>query len=165
MIFCQYSRRTALCSIALLAVALSACKKDAPEMALDANTGALASHPWHISAYLDTDNTVTPHKTVDVYPGFPAYRRDDTYQFNADNNLVFEEGSLKAKSTDPQTTAGKWQFQNNQAGLTITLARTVALGTTGSTNSSTYSILKLTPDTLRITNGSFAQTIVVTLVK
>ncbi|GAB3861009.1 hypothetical protein GCM10028822_39830 [Hymenobacter terrigena] len=164
MISCQYSRRIAFCGAVLLSIGFSACKKDAPA-ALDANTSALAGHPWRIVAYLDTDNTVTPHKTVDVYPGFPAYRRDDTYRFNGDNSLVFEEGQLKANTTDPQSTAGKWQFQNNQAGLTITLARAVALGTTGSSNSSTYNILKLTSDTLRITNGTQSQTVVVTLAK
>lgn len=165
MISCSNARHLAFCGATLLASAFTACKKDTPTAALDANTSALASHPWHISAYLDTNNTVTPPKTVDVYPGFPAYRRDDTYQFNGDNSLVFEEGPLKAKATDVQSSAGKWQFYNDQAGLTITLARTVALGTTGSSNSSSYRILKLSSDTLRIQGGSIAQTITVTLVK
>lgn len=165
MISCPYSRYLALCGTTLLVGAFSACKKDSPPPALDANTATLASHPWRISAYLDTDNTVAPPKTVDVYPGFPAHRRDDTYQFNGDNSLVFEEGPLKAKATDVQSSAGKWQFYSDQTGLAITLARVVALGTTGSSNTSSYRIVKLSPDTLRIQGGSVAQTIVVTLVK
>ena len=146
----------------LLTVLFSACKKDIP---VDANTSLLASHPWRISAFADTDNTVKPPETVDVFVSFPIYRRDDTYRFNTDNSLIFDEGSLKENAADAQNTAGKWQFQNEQKSLTITLNKTVALGTTGITSSSTYSILKLRGDTLRLTHGTQAQTVVVTLTR
>ena len=163
MTFYQNSRSVAYYGMALFMGLFSACKKDAP--VADANTSALASHPWRIVAYTDTDNTVNPHKTVDVFVRLSAYRLDDTYQFNADNSLVFDEGRLKANAADAQTAAGKWQFQNAQAELIITLGKAVALGTTGISSSSTYSILKLSADTLRITRGTQAQTLVVTLAR
>jgi hypothetical protein len=145
----------------LLTVIASACQKDSP--APDANTSLLANHSWRISAFADTDNTAMPPKTEDVFVRFPPYRRDDTYQFNSDNGLVFNDGLLKEDASDPQRANGSWQFQNNQTSLTITLNKRVALGTTGSTSSSTYDILKLSADTLRLTNGTGAQTVVVTL--
>lgn len=165
MIFSLYSRRVVFGGVALLAGLVSACKKADATPPADANTSALASHPWRIVAFTDTDISANPPKKTNVFVSFPAYRLDDTYQFNLDNSLVFDEGQLKAKSTDAQTTAGSWQFQTDQTRLTITLAKAVALGTTGSTNSSTYGILKLTSDTLRITNGSVSQTIVVILAR
>ena len=152
-------------SAALLTVLVSACKKDASAPVPDANTSLLAGHPWRIVAHTDTDNTATLPKTVNTFVNFPAYRLDDTYRFNADNSLTFEEGALKAKAADAQSANGSWQFQNAQSGLTITLGKAVALGTTGSTSSSTYTLLKLSADTLRITNGTRAQTIVITLAK
>jgi len=165
MTFYLHSRYSIFCGAALLTGLVSACKKEVSAPAADANTSALVTHPWRIVAFADTDISAKPPKTTNVFVSFPAYRLDDTYQFKLDNSLVFDEGRLKAKSTDAQTTDGSWQFQTDQTRLTITLAKAVALGTTGSTNSSTYSILKLTADTLRITNGSVSQTIVVTLAR
>lgn len=145
-------------------VFISSCKKDEP--ALDTNTSLLASHPWYLSTFADTDNTVTPAKTV--FSSFSAYRLDDTYQFNADKGLIFDDGALRATTTDAQITTGNWQFQtnrSNQPGLLITLGRAVTLGTTGISSTTVYDILKLSTDTLRLRAGTQAQTAVVTLVK
>lgn len=93
----------------------------------------------------------------------PAYRKDDTYLFKADNSLVFDEGVLKQNPSDPQTASGKWQFERNQLELTITLRKPVPLGTIGIGSSTTHSIQELSASTLRLTSGTQAQSVVVTL--
>lgn len=93
----------------------------------------------------------------------PAYRKDDTYLFKADKSLVFDEGLLKENAADPQMASGSWQFDNTQTALTITLRKTVPLGTIGSTSSTTHTIQELSATTLRLMSGTQAQTVVITL--
>jgi len=100
-----------------------------------------------------------------MYSLSSGVRLDDTYQFNVDNGLIFDDGARRAAITDPQISTGSWQFQNAQANLSITLRRAVTLGTTGLSSTTTYDILKLRADTLRLRTGTLAQTVVVTLVK
>jgi uncharacterized protein YdaL len=139
----------------------SACHKDAPVP--DANTSLLASHSWRLLTFADTDNTSNPPRTTSTT--FSAYRLDDTYQFNADNGLIFNDGPLVASPSDAHVSTGTWQFQNTQASLSITLRRAVTLGTTGITSTTVYDVVKLSTDTLRLRTGTLAQTVVVTLVR
>ncbi len=139
-----------------------ACSKEDAAPA-DTNTALLATHPWHIVAYTSTDMSVQPPKVDDWYPLLAAYRKDDTYIFGASGGLVFDEGTLKQNTTDPQIAKGSWQFQNNQTQLTITLYKPVPLGTTGNTSSTTYTVQQLSANTLRLQHIGSTQTVVVTL--
>jgi len=139
----------------------SACHKNAPTP--DATTSLLVAHTWRPFSFADTDNTNRPPTTM--YSLSSGVRLDDTYQFNADNGLIFDDGARRAAITDPQISTGSWQFQNAQDNLSITLRRAVTLGTTGLSSTTTYDILKLNADTLRLRTGTLAQTVVVTLVK
>lgn len=147
---------------ALLALVAGACStKESP--APDAKTSSLAAHPWRIVAFTTTDAGAQPPTTVNTFQSFPAYRLDDTYRFQTSQDLVFDEGSQKRVAADPQSSDGKWQFRDNQNLLDITLNRSVALGTTGSTATSTYRVLELTDTTLRLEGGSVSQVVVITL--
>jgi hypothetical protein len=161
MRYCCFLRPAAFTGAIFVLTFLSACKKTTP--APDANTSLLASHSWRLFAFADTDNTYTPPRTI--YPTFSAYRLDDAYQFNTDNGLIFNDGTRVAAPGDAPISTGNWQFQNGQAGLSITLRRAVTLGTTGITSTTVYDIVKLSADTLRLRTGTLAQTVVVTLVK
>jgi hypothetical protein len=149
------------CSLVAVAVLSSACHKNAPEP--DTTTSLLVAHTWRPYSFADTDNTNTPPTTT--YAAVSGARLDDTYQFNTDNELIFNDGTRRAVVTDPQVSTGSWQFQNTQANLSITLRRAVTLGTTGLSSTTIYDILKLSTDTLRLRTGTLAQTAVVTLVK
>ncbi|WP_151086752.1 DUF5004 domain-containing protein [Hymenobacter baengnokdamensis] len=159
----SFSRRPAILIGTGALLLASACHKDTP--APDANTSLLAAHAWRIVASTSTDNMVTPAQTTNWYATFPVYRKDDTYQFNTDGSLLFDEGQLKEKTTDPQTATGKWQFDAAQQAIAITLGKTVPLGTTGITSTTGYTIRKLSADTLRLTTGTQAQTVVQTLAR
>jgi hypothetical protein len=160
------AKRYLLFSVAALMGTTQACNStpDSPSPSpSDPNTSLLTAHPWHIVAFSSTDNTASPPKTEDGFSQFAAYRKDDTYRFNADQSLLFDEGALKKNAADPQTATGSWQFLNQQTDLRITLGKAVALGTTGITSSSTYTLTTLSPTTLRLTGGTQAQTVVITL--
>ncbi len=145
-----------------IAAATGACKKDAAAAA-DANTTMLAAHSWRIVAYTATDPSTQPPKVEDWYASLATYRKDDTYTFNADNSLVFDDKTVKQNAADPQTAAGSWQFQANQSQLTITLRKTVPLGTIGNTSSTTYTIQELSANTLRLLLVGQTQTVQITL--
>ena len=160
--FFTTAKRCLYAGLAGLAAALGACGKEAaPPLVPDANTALLAAHPWRIVAYTATNNGIQPPQTEDWYAALAAHRKDDNYRFNADNSLVFDEGAQKQNAGDPQSTSGRWQFTTNQTGLIITLGKTVPLGTTGITNSTTYTIRELRSTALRLQGGTPAQTVAI----
>lgn len=66
--------------------------------------------------------------------------RDDYQQFNLPNTLVMDEGLLKCSARLPQTQTGTWTLSANDTRLSMTNKDTII----------TYTILRLTSDSLKL---------------
>ena len=95
---------------------LGGCKKsdEAPATATS-RTSLLTAKSWRLTATTFTVNGFpVPSSTF-----FPDCSKDDLLKFNADKTLVKDESATKCNSSDPQTQAGTWAFNNDESKLTI----------------------------------------------
>jgi len=102
----------------LVAVALSACKKDSENTPATSNTDLLTSHNWKPSSGTISISAGGQTSSADA---FDTCDKDDAYKFNTDKSLVVDAGTNKCSSSDPQKETGSWAFSNGDQKLTITL--------------------------------------------
>ncbi|CAN5468639.1 hypothetical protein BH10BAC4_BH10BAC4_25520 [soil metagenome] len=100
-----------LISIVLLLAALlefSACSKKNEEVTLT-KSELLETHSWKL----------TKMKVSGVESAPDACSLDDTYVFLASGVYTQDEGPTKCEPSDPQTTAGTWEFTNNETKIKV----------------------------------------------
>lgn len=118
-------------SILLIAAGslLSNCKKDkktetstptpAPAPA-PTNTEKLTGKNFKMTAL-----TVSPGFNIggtiitDFYAQMLACVKDNTYRFNTDKTITYDEGPTKCDPTAPQTTSGTWMWSTDEKVLTV----------------------------------------------
>lgn len=101
----------------LTALTVGACKKDNGNAPADPRTDLLTAKAWRLSTVAVTVyGTVLPSSSV-----IADCDKDNFYRFNADKSLLADAGTVKCSTSDPQTQAGTWAFNNDQTKLTIVL--------------------------------------------
>ncbi len=107
-------------------IAFTACKKDKVENP-PSNTALLTSSNWKMTALTvspgfpiyDNDGNIIG-TTTDLFAQNESCTNDDTFKFNTDKTILFDEGASKCNAGDPQTTSGTWAFKTNETILSMT---------------------------------------------
>ncbi|MCC2545994.1 hypothetical protein LJY25_06020 [Hymenobacter sp. BT175] len=125
----------------LLAVAASftACsKEDDPKT----KTELITAKSWRMTAFTITTTTGSNTTTQDLYASAGACSKDNFTKFNTDKRVIFDEGTTKCSTTDPQSETGNWDFTANEAKL--------LLSEPGSSSAITYDLVELSESTLKL---------------
>ena len=142
-------------------IALSACKKDASPVS---KTDLLTASQWKMTAFtvdpgfpiFDALGNITGYST-DMYSSMESCSKDDTFKFNSDNSVKFDEGASKCDSSDPQSTSGTWSLKTNETILSLI----------DNGSAQDYTIMELTARILKMkytqTDGSVSYTFTITL--
>lgn len=109
-----------------LTIVFAACKKDESEDP-PSNTELLTSSNWKMTAFtinpgfpiFDNEGNVIG-TSEDVFAETESCSIDDTFKFNTDLSVVFDEGASKCDDNDPQTSPGTWAFKTNETILSLT---------------------------------------------
>jgi hypothetical protein len=121
--------------------ALGACDKNSKPAPATSRVDLLTAKSWRLSTATVTINGISIPSSLLL----PACNNDDTFKFNVDKTAIQDAGAIKCNTTDPQTQAGTWTFNNDQTKLTIAIP--------GSPLSGEADIKELTASTLHI-NGN-----------
>ena len=97
---------------------LGACKKNSEPAPSTTRVDLLTAKSWRLAtANVTVSGIPIPSSLV-----LPACSNDDSYKFNTDKTLIQDAGTTKCNSTDPQTQAGTWAFNNDQSKITIAVS-------------------------------------------
>lgn len=109
--------------LSLSLTALSACKKDdtTPANTAASPTELLTAKNWRLSVYTSSFATAgAAAVTTDEYAAAtPTCQRDDFAKFNANQSVVFDEGTTKCSATDAQSETSLWALSSNDTKLTV----------------------------------------------
>jgi len=102
---------------------LGACDKNSKPAPATTRVDLLTAKSWRLS-------TITASLGGAPLPSslLPACNNDDTFKFNLDKTAIQDAGVVKCSSTDPQTQAGTWAFNNDQSKLTIAVPNSLLNG-------------------------------------
>ena len=129
---------------------LGACKKNSEPVPSTTRVDLLTAKSWRLSTVTASlGGTPLPSSLI------PACNNDDTYKFNLDKTVIQDAGVIKCSSTDPQTQAGTWAFNNDQSKLTIAVP--------GSLLNGEADIKELTTSTLHIIGTPTVSGVVITV--
>lgn len=124
----------------------TACNND-DEDPKTTKTNLLTSGSWKVST-----STVSPAIDIngdgttetDLTPFIKACTKDDVTNYKADKTYTEEEGATKCNPNDPQVfTTGTWTFTDNETKLTVTPS---------GASPTTYSIMELSGNTLKVSD-------------
>lgn len=125
----------------IMLYAFSSCKKEA----LD-NATLLTTGKWKITEQTENGRAIT----------FSACESDDTWTFLASGTGVFDQGSVKCSTSDPQTAAFTWAFLGSEQ------KRMTIIENAGSNPSSTtLDILELTSSVFKVSLSSASSVTVI----
>jgi hypothetical protein len=127
----------------VVAVGLSACKKDAP--AEPSKIELLTAKSWRVSAATTTSSS----GTTDDFKNYLACERDDFATFYPNNSALFSEGPVSCNSVDYQTRTRSWDFNTKQTQLALP-GTTKRYALTGGGGLIWYDLLELSATTLRV---------------
>lgn len=99
---------------------VSACKKDSQPAAPKTKADLLVNKPWRASGATVSTTVNGKPQPQDVFAKLPACFKDHFSTYKADKSFVDDEGTTKCSTTDPQTTAGTWDFGSDQTKLYLT---------------------------------------------
>jgi hypothetical protein len=130
--------------ILCLVAAFSACKNQNDPLT---KTDLLSQGTWKMSVYTinpgvpqyDESYNIIGYNT-DMLSIMGDCARDDTYKFEANKVIKFDEGALKCDATSPQTGTGSWSFNADETVLTMVVEKTPV----------DYTIIELTADVMKL---------------
>lgn len=99
---------------AALSLILPSCSEDDSDD--PAKTEALTTGSWKMTAHR-TDYEKDGTYEEDTYAMYDPCLKDNLYTFQNGGTLLFDDGSLKCYSTDPQTRELTWSFSDHQRKL------------------------------------------------
>ncbi|HIF15369.1 MAG TPA: hypothetical protein EYQ86_08670 [Bacteroidetes bacterium] len=118
--------------LVILLIISTSCNKDdtnppnPPTTPPPTNTQLLTGESWMRTAMtIDTailpDSTNTSLNSNDLYPFIDACEHDNIIHFSSNSTFVYEEGSSKCNTSDPDTIAsGAWVFNSNETKIITT---------------------------------------------
>ena len=110
--------RNKLFFIAIISLALFACKKNDSKSGGTTKTTLVTQQSWKFdNAGLDPDKNGSID--LDVSSQIPTYVTDNTISFTSNGSGTVDEGATKKVNTDPQTIPFTWSFTSNETLMNI----------------------------------------------